>query len=58
MKSLTDDEIWKMTPKQMKEYAERHPEEAWRFAKVLGESAIKQLKKTLKNSKSNGGKKQ
>lgn len=45
MHQLTDEEIWKMSPKEAEAYLEAHPDESWRFAKIFYASAIKQAKK-------------
>ena len=54
MARLTNEEIWKMSPKEADAYTDAHPAEAWRFAKAHGASAAKQTKKALKHGLKSG----
>ena len=49
MDQLTDEEIWKISPKEAEIYLEAHPYEAWRFAEIYYASALKQTKKAVRH---------
>lgn len=49
MARLTNEEIQNMSLKEADAYTDKHPAEAWRFAKAHGRSAIAQTKKAAKH---------
>ena len=48
MEQITDEEIRNMSLANAEKYTELHPEEAWRFAKLYSESAMKQSIKAIR----------
>lgn len=49
MARLTNEEIRNMSLNEADAYTDLHPAEAWRFAKIQGNSAIQQTKKAAKH---------
>lgn len=49
MARLTNEEIMNMSITEADAYTNKHPAEAWRFAKAHGRSAITQTKKAAKH---------
>ncbi len=50
MARLTNEEIRSMSLNEADAYTDLHPEEAWRFAKAQGKTAVEQTKKAAKEA--------